>query len=278
MTDEFAPRDERRVDPADGRLRTFAELHRACAGRYSEAEIHSYWEVTCARHVCSDFEGTWRSGAVTNVIEGKRLSWEVGVESDVHLIGPDACMIELDGQRHSAVLEAGGQRLRWSDGEVWTRCDDNPARSTLVAADAPVFDIGELVKYWSETAMRWVPAVVRGRCSDGWYELDIKRHADPALLRRGSSASKAGDLAETRWRMQLPRALAELQAGDAALFQRLLQERVAARPGIDPESAMCEVLKDAAAACSVLGFAAEEVEQALEASWQRRRAARAGAG
>jgi len=246
------PTEEVRIDPADGRARTFAELREACAQRYGEAEIASYWETECSPYAPSAFEGSWSAGARINVISGPWLYWQSGVVSPAAEVDGEL-EIELEGARHRARLQGG--RLLWSDGEVWTRPDGGPD-----------FAVGQQVRYWSHSAAKWVLAVVRGRHRDGTYELDVKRRADPALLRPHRS-----EASEARWRMQLPRALAELEAGDPKAFERLVAARAAATVGHEADRVIAETLQDAVALCSSLGFSSEELERELAAIKERKR-------
>lgn len=41
--------EEYRIDPHDGKARTFAVLQRSCGQKYSEAELLEYWEKECHR-------------------------------------------------------------------------------------------------------------------------------------------------------------------------------------------------------------------------------------
>merc|ERR1719221_1097248 len=40
------PLEEKRIDPEDGKTRTFRELRALCGGQYSQKEIEDYWQ-TC---------------------------------------------------------------------------------------------------------------------------------------------------------------------------------------------------------------------------------------
>lgn len=49
MLSSFFGPEERRRDPEDGEWRTYAELQRACGGKYTEQEVKAYWETQCSK-------------------------------------------------------------------------------------------------------------------------------------------------------------------------------------------------------------------------------------
>jgi len=279
--DECEPEEEGRIDPQDGKLRTLEQLRRACANRYTPAEIESYWEWSCRPHVLQPFEGFWVHDLKTHAIQGEALYWHVGIDTKIEVTSPTSFAIELDGQSHQAHLEADGQHLTWSDGDRWVRSADpwearsSSDRDPLLeghhgscasgAREGHTYKPGDRVKYWSGTASKWVTAVVKGQHSDGTYELDVKRRALAEHLRPASSAGKkqAGRLEDVRWRMQLPRALSEWQLGDPTAFEKLLASRIQTVRGQDQARAIHDMLQDALAVCSSLGFSSEELEKAF---------------
>mmetsp|Transcript_168727 Transcript_168727/g.542227 ORF Transcript_168727/g.542227 Transcript_168727/m.542227 type:complete len:344 (-) Transcript_168727:148-1179(-) len=298
---------EARIDPADGRLRTLDDLHRTCAGRYTPAAIESYWETSCRPHVRKPFEGDWALGVQTHTIEGETLFWQCGRQTPIEVAGPTSFRIFLDGASHEAGLDDGNdgpgegrQRLAWSDGETWQRQQEELRQSAghddLLSAPPPslgrsrqTFGAGDRVKYWSNSVSKWLSATVRSQNADGTYELDIKKRADAALLRAaaaeggplggGASAAARGRAKEgvnfARWRMQLPRALAEMHAGEPEAFERLLLARLGANPGQDHDEVYRDMLQDAVPLCATLGYSAEELEVAIRQVEANRAAAAA---
>uniref|UniRef100_A0A7S4Q8H5 Uncharacterized protein n=1 Tax=Alexandrium monilatum TaxID=311494 RepID=A0A7S4Q8H5_9DINO len=49
MLSSFFGSEERRLDPADGQIRTYRELQQAAQGKYPEREIRIYWDTECKR-------------------------------------------------------------------------------------------------------------------------------------------------------------------------------------------------------------------------------------
>jgi len=123
------------------------------------------------------------------------------------------------------------------------------------------------VKYFSASAKKWILATVKSRNRDGTYDLDVKKHAKPEHVRpvstkaTGATAQDAAMVA--RWKMQLPRALAEWAAGDHKGFDNLLAGRIMASPQAELEGIIRDMLEDARAIAPSLGIRPQELEEAL---------------
>lgn len=106
---------------------------------------------------------------------------------------------------------------------------------------------------------------------DGTYDLDVKRRAKPEHIRPTSSKQAAAADAPVqdpavvaRFKMQLPRALAEWAAGDHKGFDNLLATRILATPQASHESVIHDMLEDALAIAPSVGVRPQELKEALE--------------
>mmetsp|Transcript_34091 Transcript_34091/g.98109 ORF Transcript_34091/g.98109 Transcript_34091/m.98109 type:complete len:348 (+) Transcript_34091:74-1117(+) len=272
--------EESRVDPYDGEVRTFQELRRHYAGFYTPEAIVDYWQNSCRPYLQGFFEGAWTTGAKRHVIEGPRLHWHKGRVTIIQATSRTSFTMELDGGVFTARLEEGGGRLIWSDGEAWARAEEAEAGPLLgepeeaPALDEPAtakqdgaYSPGQQVKYFSASTKKWILAAVKARNQDGTYNLDVKKHARPEHIRPTTTkpAAPAQDPAMVaRWKMQLPRALAEWAAGDHKGFDNLLAARIMATPQVSLESVIHDMLEDAMAIAPTVGVRPDELKEALE--------------
>mmetsp|Transcript_86635 Transcript_86635/g.240207 ORF Transcript_86635/g.240207 Transcript_86635/m.240207 type:complete len:349 (-) Transcript_86635:8-1054(-) len=270
---------ESRVDPEDGEVRTFKELQHWYAGFYSPQEIADYWQNGCMPYMQGFFQGSWTVGSKRHSIKGPKLHWHLGRVTIIRVISRNSFTMELDGEVFHAQLQDGGSCLAWSDGEAWYRSDKvepeappgGPAEVPPPGRPSAVYAAGQPVKYFSASAAKWIAAVVRGQHRDGTYELDVKRHAKPEHIRPASSNKAVASTVQVqdsallaRWKMQLPRALAEWAAGDHKGFDSLLAARIMATPQASYEDTIHDMLADALAAAPTVGIRAQELEEALE--------------
>jgi len=251
--------EESRVDPYDAEVRTFQELQRHYAGLYTPEALLDYWQHTCRPYLQGFFEGEWVAGAKRHVIAGPRLCWQRGRVTIIEATNRSSFTMALDGSVYSARLEDGGSRLVFSDGEVWTRVvEAEPEEERPYSA-------GQQVKYFSTSAKKWILATVKSRNQDGTYDLDIKKHAKPQQMRPALSKQAPAEdpAAVARWKMQLPRALAEWAAGDQKVFDELLAARIMASPHADIEVVVHDMLQDAKDMAPAVGLRPQELEEAL---------------
>mmetsp|Transcript_51684 Transcript_51684/g.102767 ORF Transcript_51684/g.102767 Transcript_51684/m.102767 type:complete len:232 (-) Transcript_51684:25-720(-) len=66
-------------------------------------------------------DGCWRQGSQCHVIRGNRLHWSTGKTSDIQVVGNRTLTTVVHGASFEARLNASGQQLAWSDGDVWVR-------------------------------------------------------------------------------------------------------------------------------------------------------------
>lgn len=75
-------------------------------------------------------DGTWLSrtdGEVRGSISGSQMFWPDGSTSRISYQS-GAIVVHVDGRSHSGVMSSDGSRLRWSDGDVWSRVDNAATR------------------------------------------------------------------------------------------------------------------------------------------------------
>jgi len=65
-------------------------------------------------------DGAWKQGQQKHHIRGNKLHWAAGDVSDMQVMG-SSFSLAMNGETYEARLDANGQRLTWSDGDVWVR-------------------------------------------------------------------------------------------------------------------------------------------------------------
>mmetsp|Transcript_70955 Transcript_70955/g.200280 ORF Transcript_70955/g.200280 Transcript_70955/m.200280 type:complete len:818 (+) Transcript_70955:115-2568(+) len=282
--DAAALEEEMRVDPTDGQPRNFLELKRLCAGDYTEEQVVEYWQTKCVPYARARFEGSWMHGKRKNVIRGTRLEWQIGRTTYIETTSPTSFSMELDGDTYRACLEPGDRVLTWSDGDTWTRAQDDPATGKAAAqrqqerepkpAGGECAGPGDQVKYWSGSASRWVVATVLRRHPDGSYELDKKKCAKAEHVRLARRGTPGPELA--RWQMQLPRALAEASRGDDKQLTAMFRARVDSHPQAQQAREYRYALADAIEAAKSMGLDVRELEAELAGQKQKVKSRRGG--
>lgn len=82
-----------------------------CALTWSFAELYP--------NKCNGFDGVWQN---RGIIKGTQLRWaNTGNIAHLEVTSGIACSLEWGGESFEAQLEACGDRLKWSDDDVWLR-------------------------------------------------------------------------------------------------------------------------------------------------------------
>lgn len=104
-------------------------------------------------------DGFWRSradGELRGQISSCTLVWEddgLATPLETHGHGGSIVYMSVDGDSHSAVLSEDGRLLRWSDGDVWVRDDDELER-LRPCVDESQFQAIENLRSWANWTKR----------------------------------------------------------------------------------------------------------------------------
>jgi len=95
-------------------------------------------EVAAADVASGHFDGLWfgPTGEFMAAIEGTTIHWDEGPPKDLKLHSAVAVSTDMFGQVFSATLDSQG-RLRWDDGDLWTRHSSAEAAAEAIAKAVP---------------------------------------------------------------------------------------------------------------------------------------------
>ena len=142
--------EERRVDPADGQVRTFKELTRDSSASYNLNELQFYWNETCVPHAekCSN-QGLSNGTYSNSLVFGDPTCEADRCAKVITSMGKEAARTTSSPNNELVSMENGGRAIDALN--VAEKSNNVGLRKWLLDVD----DGGHLLKYYSAMAARF---------------------------------------------------------------------------------------------------------------------------
>jgi len=119
-----------RVDPRDGHEWRLNDLCKKFGASLSQFDAEQYFWSHCwpsqeAAPPCTStfsFEGHWTYSSGSLEVKGGAVHWQSGLVTYINATSDLSFDMALDGEIFQGRLQDAGNRLVFSDGDVWTRC------------------------------------------------------------------------------------------------------------------------------------------------------------
>jgi len=122
----------------------------------------------------SVFDGVWTKG----FIAGDSLTWADGTISFIRVDEVKRVLeVNFKGTLLTGGLYGEGDRIHWSDGEIWDRCEVDAGKTPKLSDDAL---LTRMEGHWAEMALGNSPAFVEIQFADGPESTDQVAHKSQA--------------------------------------------------------------------------------------------------